>query len=795
MSRKDKKKLENLPVRSSSEFPDALPLIMIKKQVVFPMSLVTLNISERHDIQLVEDAMKAQGQIAITAVRDIDHKGLDLSNAYSVGCVGRIVQVQYSPQGGLDLVIQSIRRAEINGLVRRHPYLVVRVRLLEDIVAPNKVLDAVAITIKMQMATLIRLSPNIPDQAHTIIDNIDDPGYLSDLIASNLGLSVKEKQQLLETLDQEKRLKLLMNLLQREVELVEVSAKIHEDVKSSVDKGQREYFLRQQLQAIQDELGESEEHRPKIQVYREKIEALALPEEVSAEAFRELGRLARMHESSAEYHIITTYLETLLDLPWNVTTVDQLDIVRAAQVLDTDHYGLEKVKKRILEYLSVRKLKPNAQGPILCFIGPPGVGKTSLGQSIANALGRKFTRMSLGGMRDEAEIRGHRKTYVGALPGRIISNLRKAGSNNPVFILDEIDKVGSDFRGDPSSALLEVLDPAQNNTFTDHYLNVPYDLSKVMFIATANMLDTIPWALRDRMEIIEISSYTHEEKLQIAKRYLVPRQLLAHGLKRKQVQLTMAALRKIIADYTREAGVRNLDREIANVCRGCARKIVEEETEGQIKIDAEDVPDYLGGAKNFYDTTERTRTPGVVTGLAWTATGGDILFIETAKMPGKGNLILTGQLGEVMKESASASLSFLRSHAASLDIKSEYFTEYDLHVHVPAGAVSKDGPSAGVTIFTALTSLLTGKCVKEALAMTGEITLRGVVLPVGGIKEKVLAASRAGVKTIILPERSKSQLDGIPEKILKKLNIHLVRHINEVLDISLGIQVEPADDN
>ena len=694
--------------------------------------------------------------------------------------------MQPAPDGQLNVVIQTLQRCRIEGLVRRDPYLVVRIVPLETPPVNTEELEPMAMTIKMQMANLIQMSPTIPDGAQNILNNIEEPGLLADIIASNLNISDEEKQKLLETLDVKKRLKRLMYLLQREVTLLETSTKIHEEVKSSIDKGQRDFFLRQQLKAIQDELGMGDQ--PEVKEYRAKIEALHLPEDVAKEALREVDRLGRMNDSSAEYHVIRTYLDTIVELPWNTATEDQLDIERAEAILNEDHYGLEKVKRRILEYLAVRKLKPDAHGPILCFQGPPGVGKTSLGKSIARALDRHFVRMALGGLHDEAEIRGHRKTYVGALPGRIIQGIRKAASNNPVFMLDEIDKVGADFRGDPSSALLEVLDPAQNNSFNDNYLNVPFDLSRVMFIATANVLDTIPWALRDRMEIIELPGYTLEEKLQIARRYLVPRQLDAHGLTAKRLRFDVPALRKIAAAYTREAGVRNLEREIANVCRGCARKFAARRRK-PIRIAPKDLREYLGNEKIHYDTVERTRMPGVVVGLAWTPTGGDILFVEATRMPGKGNLILTGQLGDVMKESAQTALSYLRANSAKIGLDGKEFADFDVHVHVPAGAVPKDGPSAGVTMLTAIASLLTNKRVKPALAMTGEITLRGAVLPVGGIKEKVLAAARAGVKHLILPERCRNDLEEVPEQVRKKLTVHPVKHMHEVIELALGIDV------
>lgn len=776
----------NLPAQTSMKFPEALPLLMLQGIVVFPNTLAPIR-AGKEDKALIEDTVKGHRLLAMVTLRAPRREAHTLNDAYSVGCIGRILQVQQHPEGYFDTLIQVQQRFRIVGLVRKSPYPVVQIMPLEDIIDRSDETEAMAMTLKMQMSNLIAISPNIPDGAQSVIDAIDNPGVLTDLIAGNLNIPLEDKQKLLETTDCRQRMKILMPLLQREIELIQASTKIHQDVKAAIDKGQREFFLRQQLKAIREELGEGEGKQSEIEEYRKKIEAAGLPEEVKKEALREVGRLERMNEASADYNVVTTYLDTLLELPWNVATKDQLDVDRAESILNKDHYGLDKVKKRILEYLAVRKLKPDAHGPILCFQGPPGVGKTSLGQSIARALGRNFVRMALGGLHDEAEIRGHRKTYVGAMPGRIIQGIRKAQSNNPVFMLDEIDKVGADFRGDPSSALLEVLDPAQNANFVDNYLNVPFDLSRVMFIATANVLDTIPWALRDRMEIIEIPGYTLEEKLQIARKYLVPRQLEEHGLNSRRLRFTPAALRKIISDYTREAGVRNLEREIANICRGSARKFASGRR-SPIIVGPQQVREYLGSEKIYYDMAERTRMPGVVIGLAWTAVGGDILFIEATRMPGKGQLFLTGQLGDVMKESAQAALSYLRANAKSFGIEDKIFAESDIHVHVPAGAVPKDGPSAGVSMFTAMVSLLTGKRVKSALAMTGEISLRGNVLPVGGVKEKVLAAARARIKHVILPERCRNDLDEVPESVRRKLTFHFVRRMDEVLQIALGFK-------
>ena len=604
------------------------------------------------------------------------------------------------------------------------------------------------------------------------------------MIASTINSTPDEKQKILELIDINERLKEVTRMANHQLEILELGNKIQTQVKGDIDKSQREYYLRQQLKAIREELGEKDDSSVEVDDYRKKIAEKNLPEDAAKEAERELNRLSRMHPSSAEYTVASTYLDWLTALPWHDSTADNLDIKKARKVLDEDHFGLDKAKTRIIEYLAVRKLKPDSKGPILCFAGPPGTGKTSLGNSIAKALGRKFHRISLGGVRDEAEIRGHRRTYVGALPGRIIQGIRRAGSNNPVFMLDEIDKVGSDFRGDPSSALLEVLDPEQNFSFSDHYLDVPFDLSKVMFITTANVLDTIPPALRDRMEVINLLGYTEDDKIKIANRYLIPRQRKAHGLKADQVIFSRGAIRHIIAGYTREAGLRNLEREIATICRGVASKVAEGEASAAT-INLNNISKYLGPIKIQTETRARVSTPGVAVGLAWTPNGGDILFIEATAMKGGKNLTLTGQLGDVMKESATAALSFIRSNAVSMGIADDYFANHDIHIHIPAGAIPKDGPSAGVTMLTALTSLLTNKPIRKDLAMTGEITLRGQVLPVGGIKEKVLAAHRAGIKTIIMPKWNEKDLEEIPKKIQKDIQFHFVEKMMDVIRLAL----------
>jgi len=615
--------------------------------------------------------------------------------------------------------------------------------------------------------------------------SIREPGTLADMVASTINSTPEEKQKVLETTNVKKRLKEVTRIANHQLEILELGNKIQSQVKGDMEKSQREYYLRQQLKAIREELGEKDEAPVEIEEYRAKIEAKNLPAEAKKEAERELSRLARMHPSSAEYTVASTYLDWITALPWHDSTADNLDIKKARKILDDDHFGLEKPKKRILEYLAVRKLKPESKGPILCFAGPPGTGKTSLGRSIAKALGRKFVRISLGGVRDEAEIRGHRRTYVGALPGRIIQGIRRCESNNPIFMLDEIDKVGSDFRGDPSSALLEVLDPEQNFSFSDHYLDVPFDLSKVTFITTANVLDTIPPALRDRMEVLELHGYTMEEKVKIAFRYLIPRQRSENGLAANQVSFTRSAVRRIISGYTREAGLRNLEREIAAVCRAVAAKIAGGDAKA-VAVNGDNLNEYLGPVRITTEAKARVAVPGVVMGLAWTPAGGDLLFIEATAMPGKGGLTLTGQLGDVMKESATAALSFIRSNTKALKIDPDFFTKHDIHIHVPAGAIPKDGPSAGVTMLTALTSLITDRPVKKDLAMTGEITLRGLVLPVGGIKEKMLAAHRAGIKTVILPQWNEKDLEDIPANVRQGIRFHFVEKMMDVVKLALG---------
>jgi ATP-dependent Lon protease len=648
-------------------------------------------------------------------------------------------------------------------------------------------IEALVSNIRILFSKVLEFSPQLPGELKTIALNIDEPGTLADMVISHLNVPHQEKQEALETLDIRERLHKILKALTHQVEILELGQKIQAEVRDRMDKAQREYFLREQLKVIRKELGEAEGIEAEVEELQKKIEKKELPDYVREEAQKELKRLSRIHPTSAEYTVIRNYLDWLLELPWLESTEDRLDLKKAREILDRDHYDLEKVKKRILEHLAVLKLKPDMKGPILCFVGPPGVGKTSLGRSIAEALGRKFLRISLGGVRDEAEIRGHRRTYVGAMPGRIIQGLRRVGVNNPVFMLDEIDKLGADFRGDPAAALLEVLDPEQNQSFSDHYLELPFDLSRVMFIATANVLDTIPTPLLDRMEIIEIPGYTEEDKLKIARYYLVPRQLEAHGLTKKHLRFTERALAKIITYYTREAGVRNLEREIGAVCRAVAKEVAEGRTE-PVTVRVKEVERYLGPPKFLPEVAERVKVPGVAIGLAWTPVGGEILFVEATRMKGTGRLILTGKLGEVMRESAETALSYLRSRAQELGIEEDLFSKVDVHIHVPAGAIPKDGPSAGITMLSALVSLFTGRTVRHDVAMTGEITLRGLVLPVGGIKEKVLAAKRAGIKEVILPKRNEKDLLDVPKEAREKLTFHLVSRVEEALPIIFGVK-------
>ncbi len=769
----------------AEKVPEVLPILPLYDAALFPKMVLPLVVMEGESVKLVDEAMAKDRIIGlIVSKKPEEKKAPDRENLAQVGTSALILKMAKTQDNRTQLLVQGLSRFKIKSFENGKPYLIARVEFIKDIEKLDNETEALMSNIISQFERVVELSPGLPPEIAQMAKSIQEPGTLADMVASTINSNPEEKQKILEMMDVKKRLKEVTRLINHQLDILELGDKIQSQVKGDMDKSQREYYLRQQLKAIKEELGEKDEASVEIDEYRAKIEEKNLPTEARKEAERELDRLSRMHPSSAEYTVTSTYLDWITSLPWHDSTQDNLNIKKARKILDEDHFGLEKPKRRIIEYLAVRKLKPESKGPILCFAGPPGTGKTSLGQSIARALGRKFHRISLGGVRDEAEIRGHRRTYVGALPGRIIQGLRRAESNNPVFMLDEIDKVGSDFRGDPSSALLEVLDPEQNFSFGDHYLDVPFDLSKVMFITTANILDTIPPALRDRMEVLMLHGYTLAEKIKIANRYLITRQRNEHGLSAKQIKFTAGAVKKIIMGYTREAGLRNLEREIANICRGVAAKIAEGKVKSMtVKID--DIHDFLGPVRFTSETKARITTPGVATGLAWTPTGGELLFIEATAMKGKKGLTLTGQLGDVMKESATAALSFARANAPALGIDEDFFDSHDLHIHVPAGAIPKDGPSAGVTMLTALTSLLTDTRIRKDLAMTGEITLRGQVLPVGGIKEKVLAAHRAGIKTIILPDWNRKDLEDIPKNVERDIKFHFVHKMLDVIDIAL----------
>lgn len=771
---------------TTDKIPNVLPILPLFDTVLFPKMALPVVVAQKESILLMDEAMAKDRIIGMLVSKNPDPGSpVTSEDLYTVGTSALILKMAKIDDTKAQMLIQGLDKFKIEKFMGGKPYLQARVDHIEnEKPTADKEIQAFTSNISGLFNKIVELSPGLPPELSAMAKTIPDPGDLANMIASLIPIKFEEKQTVLEMTDVRKRLKEVTRLVNYQLEILELGNKIQTQVKGDMEKGQREYYLRQQLKAIQEELGEKDEASIEIDEYRAKIDEKDLPEVVKKEAERELTRLSRMNPSAAEYTVASTYLDWLTVLPWNESTEDNLDIKKAQKILDDDHYGLDKAKKRVIEYLAVRKLKPESKGPILCLAGPPGTGKTSMGRSIANALGRQFIRISLGGVRDEAEIRGHRRTYVGALPGSIIQGIRRAESNNPVFMLDEIDKVGSDFRGDPSSALLEVLDPEQNFSFTDHYLDVPFDLSKVMFITTANVLDTIPPALRDRMEVLMLLGYTQAEKVNIASRFLLPRQREAHGLKANQISLTKGALKSIISGYTREAGLRNLEREIETICRGVAAKIALEESSGET-INVNTVADYLGPQRLRSEVSERVTTPGVVTGLAWTPTGGELLFIEATAMKGSKGLTLTGQLGEVMKESAMAALSFIRANVDRLKINDDFFKEHDIHIHVPAGAIPKDGPSAGVTMLTALVSLITNKKIRKNLAMTGEITLRGLVLPVGGIKEKVLAAHRAGIKTLILPDWNKRDLEEIPEKIQGEIEFHFAKKMLDVLKIAI----------
>jgi ATP-dependent Lon protease len=774
-------------IRANEPLPQALPVLPLKETVTFPDTLTPLAVGQERSIKLVDDVLAGNRMLVMVASREpeLDQPGPD--QLYDVGVAGVVARMLKVPDGTIRILVQGAQRVRIHEYVTEEPYLVARITEMPDVVEPSAELEALTRNVQRTFSEIIEQIPYLPEELQMAVANLDDPSALGHLIAGALRISTEEKQDLLEEVDVGKRLRRLSEILARELDVIQLGSRIQSEVESEINKNQREYFLRQQLKAIQDELGEGDEQQAEINELRERVQAAELPEHAQKAVDRELGRLERLPPAAAEYGVIRTYLEWLVELPWSKETEDNLDIGHAREVLDEDHYDLEKVKERILEYLAVRKLNPDSPGPILCFVGPPGVGKTSLGRSIARALGREFERISVGGVRDEAEIRGHRRTYIGAMPGTIIRALRDAGSRNPVFMIDEIDKMGADFRGDPASAMLEVLDPAQNDSFRDHYLDLEFDLSEVLFIATANILDTVPPALQDRMEVIPLAGYTIEEKRHIARRYLVPRQIQANGLKASQIEFSDAALTAIIEEYTREAGVRNLEREIGTVCRKVAREVAEGRIKSKVRVSAKRARELLGRRRFFAEQRRRTKDPGVSTGLAWTPTGGDVLFIEASAMPGSGKLTITGQLGDVMRESAQAALSWVRGNQQRLapDLPDDWFATHDIHIHVPAGAVPKDGPSAGVAMATALASLISNQPVSNEVAMTGEVTLTGQVLPIGGVKEKSLAAQRAGIKRVILPERNEGDVAEIPEHERKDLEFVYVDDVGDVLEAAL----------
>ena len=769
-----------------SSVPQALPVLPLRNSVFFPHQVTQLSIGREGSIKVIEEALRDEGFVVIVAQIDGGIEGPTEKDIYWVGTLAKVLKMFTLADGTRSVLMQGLRRVQLLSVLHAEPYLRAVVRDMDVKKETGLEIDAMTANLKNQFRKAVELSPNLSDEQLSVVLSMEEPESVIDMIASMIPVTVAEKEEVLETANVRSRMEHLTVTLTKLLQKLELGSKIQSEVQDGINKSQREYYLREQLRAIKKELGEGDGN-VELGDLRKRLDEAKLSDEARKVAEKEYHRLEQMNQASAEYTVSRTYLDWILDLPWGTGTEDTLNIGRAREALARDHYGLEKVKNRILEYLAVRKLKADMRGPILAFVGPPGVGKTSLGRSIAAALGRKFVRISLGGIHDEAEIRGHRRTYIGALPGRIIQGLKKAGSNNPVFMLDEIDKTGADFHGDPSSALLEVLDPEQNFSFSDHYLEIPFDLSKVMFIATANMIETVPPALRDRMEIIEIPSYIEDEKLHIATSFLIPKQVAEHGLRDDQIEFNDDALRGIIAGYTREAGVRNLERRIAAVTRGVAREVAEGRTE-KAAVTKDALTKYLGQQKFFADAAERINCPGIAIGLAWTPVGGEILFVEATKMEGKGNLILTGQLGDVMKESAQAALSYIAANAQSLGVPPDFRSKFDIHIHVPAGGIPKDGPSAGVTMLTALTSLLTGRRVRNDLAMTGEITLRGAVLPIGGVKEKVLAAHRAGVSTILLPERNRMDLEEVPHGAMTgahPLQFQFVKEMREVIDLAL----------
>ena len=776
---------EKKPPDAPPGLPRELGVLPLRNSVLFPGVIIPLAVGRPKSVALLEESVAEELPIAILTQHEAETDDPTGDQMYRIGTAARIVKVIKLSDENYSVIVQGLGRIKLVRWIHLEPYHQAEFERVEPLPVQDVEVDALFFNLKQTAKDVLRMIPEVPKEDSLMLEGIADPGQLADIIASYLDIPTSEKQEVLETVDVKERLKAVLTLITRQLEVLKVSDKIHTQVKEEIDRNQREYYLRQQLKAIKEELGEIEGDPTDLEDLLEKIKTSGMPEEVEKIALKQYQRLKMMQPASSEYMVTRTYVETLVELPWQVSTDDSLDIPVVREVLDEDHWDLDKVKKRIVEYLAVCKLKEDMRGPILCLVGPPGVGKTSLGRSIARAIGRKFIRQSLGGIHDEAEIRGHRRTYVGSLPGRIVQGLKKVGTNNPVFMLDEIDKVGRDFRGDPSAALLEVLDPEQNNAFSDHYLEVPFDLSRVMFIATANMLDPVPPALKDRMEVLELPGYTRNEKLQIAKKFLVPKQLGEHGLTAEHMCFSDEALLRIVDYYTREAGVRNLERTIASVCRGVAVVVAEGKAEGLRAIGVDDLSEFLGPEKYLPEASERTEVAGVATGLAWTSTGGDLLFVEATRMPGKGALVLTGQLGDVMKESAQAALSYVRTHAADLGIDEGFFKDHDIHVHVPAGAIPKDGPSAGVALLAALVSMLTGKRVRGDVAMTGEITLRGSVLPIGGLKEKILAAHRAELARVVLPERNRKDMVEIPEEIRNDLEFVFISRMEDLMPAAL----------
>jgi ATP-dependent Lon protease len=786
-------KAEQTPEQQQITIPDVLPVLPMPDIVVFPYMIVPLFVNRERSAKAVDQALAENRMIMLVSQKDPNIDEPKAADLYDFGTVSVIMRMLKMPDGRVRILVQGFSRAQVEFFDESNPYISAKIqpRAEPQVTAATPELEALIRNVKSTLERMVSLGKNISPDLVAIAANLDDPGRLSDLVASNLDLKVDKAQEVLQLIDPIDRLRRVHQLMTKETEVLEIQNDINTQARGEMDKTQREFYLRQQMKAIQQELGEGNELQEEIEQYREKLKKAKMPKEVQEEADRQLGRLERMHPDAAETATLRNYLDWMVSLPWSKSTKDNLDLKKAQQILDEDHYGLGKIKDRIIEHLAVRKLKKDSKGPILCFVGPPGVGKTSLGKSIARALGRKFVRMSLGGVHDEAEIRGHRRTYVGAMPGRVIQSIHQAGTNNPVFMMDEVDKIGADFRGDPSSALLEVLDPEQNFAFRDNYLNVPFDLSNVMFVTTANMLDPIQPAFRDRMEIIQLSGYTEEEKLEIAKRHLIPKQIEQHGLKKTQINFTDEGIRSMINLYTQEAGLRNLEREIAAVCRKVAKQVATGEKKVR-KIHTDNLDQFLGRPKIFQEELLKRDQIGVATGLAWTPVGGDVLFVEATAMKGRGSLTLTGQLGDVMKESAQAALSYARSHAKEFGISEDFFSKNDIHVHVPEGAIPKDGPSAGVTMATAILSLLTGKAVHRKIAMTGEITLRGEVLPVGGIKEKVLAARRAKIDTVILPSLNKRDLEDVNETIRKEMRFILVDDIKSVFKAALVESKKPG---